>query len=103
MEWNENITSQIESLLLFAVGAVYLCCVAGRKPDSDEVKAGGFNALPLDLYTGLVLALTFIAYEIVEDVAIWYDNRNFVFFWFLLFAGFFVCLLFVSYCFCTCK
>ena len=86
-------------LLLFAVGAVYLCCVAGRTPGSDAVKAGGFNALPLDLYTGLVLALSFIAYEVVEEVIIWFDNSNFVFFAFLLFAGFFVCLLFVGYCF----
>ena len=86
-------------LLLFAAGAVYLCCAAGRKPDSDEVKAGGFNALPMDFYTAAVLALTFIAYEVVEDVIYWYDNSRFVYFWFLLFAGFFVCLLFVGWCF----
>ena len=93
------IAALVVCLLLFAVGAVYLCCAAGRKPGSDEVKAGGFNALPLDLYAGLVLALTFIAYEVVEEVTIWYDSSNFVFFWFLLFAGFFLCLLFVGFCF----
>ena len=37
-------------LLLFAVCAVYLCCAAGRKTGSDEIRAGGLNRLPLDLY-----------------------------------------------------
>ncbi len=43
------------SLLLFAVLAVYLCCAAGRKPKCTEVRAGGLNRLPLDLYLGLVV------------------------------------------------
>ena len=93
------ITALILCLLLFAVGAVYLCCAAGRKPGGDEIKAGGFNALPLDLYTGLVLFLSFLTYEVVDEFKYWFDYSNFVFFWFLLFAGFFVCLLFVGYCF----
>ncbi|MDO5400544.1 MAG: histidine kinase dimerization/phospho-acceptor domain-containing protein [Eubacteriales bacterium] len=38
------------SLLLFAVFAVYLCCAAGRRPKSDEVRAGGLNRIPLELY-----------------------------------------------------
>ena len=37
-------------LLLFAVCAVYLCCAAGRKPGTEEVRAGGLNRIPLDLY-----------------------------------------------------
>ena len=37
-------------LLLFAVLAVYLCTAAGRKPKTEEVRAGGLNRLPLDLY-----------------------------------------------------
>ena len=41
------------SLLLFAVFAVYLCCAAGRKPGSKETKAGGLNAMPLELYAGI--------------------------------------------------
>lgn len=43
------------SLLLFAVLAVYLCCAAGRKPKCDEVRAGGLNRLPLDLYLGVAV------------------------------------------------
>ena len=38
------------SLLLFAITAVYLCCAAGRKPGTPEVRAAGLNRLPLDLY-----------------------------------------------------
>ena len=38
------------SLLLFAVFAVYLCCAAGRKPGTTEIRAGGLNRIPLDLY-----------------------------------------------------
>ena len=37
-------------LLMFAVFAVYLCTAAGRKPKTEEVRAGGLNRLPLDLY-----------------------------------------------------
>lgn len=38
------------SLLLLAVSVVYLCCAAGRKPKSEEVRAAGLNRVPLDLY-----------------------------------------------------
>ncbi len=37
-------------LLTLAMSVVYLCCCAGRKPKSEEVRAGGLNRLPLDLY-----------------------------------------------------
>ena len=37
-------------LLGFAACAVYLCFAAGRTPNSDVIKAGGLNKLPLDLY-----------------------------------------------------
>lgn len=40
----------IVGLLLFAGALVYLCCCAGRKPGREEIRAGGLNALPLDLY-----------------------------------------------------
>jgi hypothetical protein len=42
------------ALLLFAITYVYLCCAAGRKPKSDEVRPGGLNRIPLDLYGGAV-------------------------------------------------
>ncbi len=37
-------------LLLFAICVVYLSTAAGRKPKSSEIRAGGLNRLPLDLY-----------------------------------------------------
>ncbi len=37
-------------LLLMAVTAVYLCTAAGRKPGIPEVRAGGLNRIPLDVY-----------------------------------------------------
>ncbi len=48
-------------LLIFAVCIVYLCCAAGRRPGTDEVRAGGLNRLPLDawfLCLALAVALT---------------------------------------------
>ena len=47
------------SLLLFAIFSVYLCCAAGKKPGREEIHAGGFNCIPLDLYLasgGLAIA-----------------------------------------------
>ncbi len=58
------------SLLVFAITLVYLCTAAGRKPKCEEVRAGGLNRMPLDLYLGLVIfagtgfvALAFAAME----------------------------------------
>ena len=42
-------------LLVFALTVVYLCTAAGRKPKCEEVRAGGLNRIPLDLYLGAVL------------------------------------------------
>ena len=44
-------------LLLFAVTFVYLCCAAGRRPGSDQVRAGGLNRIPLDIYAGAVTGI----------------------------------------------
>lgn len=38
------------SLLLFVMLTVYLCCAAGHTPGSDEVRPGGLNRAPIDLY-----------------------------------------------------
>ena len=45
------------SLLAFAAVAVYLCCAAGRRPGSNEIRPGGLNKLPLDLYAGVSVLL----------------------------------------------
>lgn len=85
-------------LVLFAASAVFLCSVAGRKPDSTEIKAGGFNALPLDLYGGGVLAsciaLGYLAVEVIrhaQDVTTVLAA--------MLLLGYGGCVLFVCFCF----
>ncbi len=40
-------------LAVLAAMVVYLCCAAGRKPRCEEVRAGGLNRMPIDLYAGL--------------------------------------------------
>ena len=44
-------------LLIFAISTVYLCTSAGRSPKEEEVRAGGINRLPLDLYFGMDIFL----------------------------------------------
>ena len=44
-------------LLLFAANAVFLCSIAGCKKGSQEIRAGGLNALPLDLYAAGVIGI----------------------------------------------
>lgn len=85
-------------LVLFAALAVFLCSVAGRKPDSTEIKAGGFNALPLDLYGGGVLAsciaLGYLAVEVIHHA----QDASTVLAAMLL-LGYGGCMLFVCFCF----
>ena len=85
-------------LVLFAASAVFLCSVAGRKPDSTEIKAGGFNALPLDLYGGVVLAsciaLGYLAVEVIRHA----QDASTVLAAVLL-LGYGGCVLFVCFCF----
>lgn len=85
-------------LVLFAALAVFLCSVAGRKPDSSEIKAGGFNALPLDLYGGVVLALCIaLGYLAVEVIRHAQDASTVLAAMLLL--GYGGCVLFVCFCF----
>lgn len=85
-------------LVLFAASAVFLCSVAGRKPDSTEIKAGGFNALPLDLYGGGVLALCIaLGYLAVEVIRHAQDVTTVLAAMLLL--GYGGCVLCVCFCF----
>lgn len=87
-------------LLLFAACAVYLCSSAGRRPGSDEVKAGGLNALPLDLYGAGILLMAAFCFWIAEEAAGWLIEQSFE--TMLLCAGamgFACCLAFVGFCF----
>ena len=59
-------------LLLFAMTAVYLCCAAARKPKSEDVRPGGLNCIPLDLYLAMagfgVVGLAFLAVEAIPEI-----------------------------------
>ena len=53
-------------LIGFAACAVYLCFASARTPNSDQIKAGGLNKIPLDLYgaaafLGEALLINFLA------------------------------------------
>lgn len=65
------------SLLILAILAVYLCTAAGRKPKTDEIRAGGLNRMPLDLYGGIVIAgvvaLIALAYLSIEENLLRYN------------------------------
>ena len=87
------------SLLLFAIGAVYLCCAAGKKPGTTEIKPGGFNAMPLDLYAGLILFVLAIGLMLLREMSYWSNDRPVLFIAFIVFGAFFCCLVFVAYCF----
>ena len=87
-------------LFVFAVFAVYLCTAAGRKPKSDEVRAGGLNRLPLDLYLcGGGFAIALIAVACVEGAEVLLRRDFLVACGYALIAAFAACLIFVGFCF----
>ena len=87
-------------LLLFAITAVYLCCAAGRKPKSEEVRASGLNRIPLDLYAGiLIFGIAGLAVAGVEGGAYLLEQNVNVGMAFCGGCAFLACLLFVGFCF----
>ena len=90
------------SLLLFAAFYVYLCCAAGRKPKSEEIRPGGFNRLPLDLYALATGAVGIGACVIAQDLVLW-SLEAFEPKWLLLLGigagAYLVCLLAVGFLF----
>jgi len=69
----------IGSFLLFAALAVYLCWAAGHSPKHEEIRPGGLNRLPLDLYLafsgGCFIALLALAVWII-DIAVFAQSNN---------------------------
>jgi len=54
-------------LLIFVVLLIYLCCAAGHKRGSTEIRAGGLNRAPLELCGGVAAVGVFAAiFAIVE-------------------------------------
>jgi len=88
------------SLLLFAICAVYLCCAAGKKPGREEIRPGGFNCIPLDLYAaagGTGICLIIILGLEVAEYLVRYSPE--ILLPFIVFAGFGCCLILVGFCF----
>ena len=90
------------SLLLFAATLVYLFCAAAKQPGTTEIRAGGLNRIPLDLYLGLAFggtvgltaAIGFGGEYVLqknETVAVAYMGG----------LGFIACLLVVGFLFAT--
>ena len=87
-------------LFLFAATAVYLCCAAGRSPKSDEIRPGGLNRIPLDLYAfvtflGSVFVLS-IGFEAIYFLARYQPQLLTPF---IALTGYGICLVIVGFFF----
>ena len=87
-------------LLLFAVFFVYLCCAAGRRPGSDQVRASGLNRLPLDIYAAMVTGLgVFLVALLGFSVELLYRKAPVAAIFFGLLMGYLCCLILVGFFF----
>lgn len=88
------------SLGAFALLAVYLCCAAGHKPGSQEIRPGGLNCIPLDLYLALLMGVCLIfAYIGLDGVRYLMSQGNTIAFAYYGYGGYLCCLGFVGFCF----
>ena len=88
------------SLVAFALLAVYLCCAAGHKPGSQEIRPGGLNCIPLDLYLSVLLGFGLLyAYIGIMGVRYLMSQGNTIAFVYYGYGGYLCCLLFVGFCF----
>ena len=88
------------SLALFALLAVYLCCAAGHKPGSQEIRPGGLNCIPLDLYLAVLMGFGLLyAYIGIMGVRYLMSQGNTIAFVYYGYGGYLCCLLFVGFCF----
>jgi len=88
------------SVLLFAVFSVYLCCAAGKKPGREEIKAGGLNCIPLDLYLAgggfTIVTVVWLGFEAAEYLL---RTSPKILAPFVGLTGYVCCLIFVGFCF----
>ena len=88
------------SLVAFALLAVYLCCAAGHKPGSQEIRPGGLNCLPLDLYLAVLMGFGLLyAYIGIMGVRYLMSQGNTIAFAYYGYGGYLCCLGFVGFCF----
>jgi len=87
------------SLLLFALLAVYLCCAAGHTPGKTEIRAGGLNRMPLDLYGGLAALGIGGIFLMIVDGFDYLLGKGMVGLSILCYGGYACALLLVGFCF----
>ena len=88
-------------LLLFAITAVYLCCAAGRRPGTEEVRPAGPNRVPLDLYfciTGGTVCLLFAVLMLIAE-ELFYDSTVMVALGLMALTGYAMALVLVAFCY----
>lgn len=94
------LTALVAGLLVAAVCAVYLCAAAGCRKGTSEIRAGGLNALPLDLYAGGVMLAGFLCLAVLDEVGIELEQQSVCALLGLGGSlGFACCLAFVGFCF----
>lgn len=88
-------------LLLFAVLMVYLCCAAGRSPNSDRIRPSGLNMLPLDLYAVLLaLGSLLAALQAIELAELCFSGAfNWGAIWMVALLCGMICVMVVAFCF----
>ena len=88
------------SLALFAALAVYLCTAAGRKPGSEEIRPGGLNCIPLDIYlAAVVLGAVGYVFCAAEGLDYFIQQSMLIFLSIYGYGLYAWCLLFVGFCF----
>ena len=88
------------SLALFAALAVYLCMAAGRKPGSEEIRPGGLNCIPLDIYlAAVVLGAAGYVFCAAEGLDYFIQQSMLIFLSIYGYGLYAWCLLFVGFCF----
>ena len=89
------------NMLLLAVCVVYLCWAAGRRPRAEEIRPGGLNRLPLDLYAAADCFLGYWGLMILFEAVPTMAHSSFS--WLAMVAAFGtglgLCLLIVGYVF----
>ena len=87
-------------LILFAALAVYLCMAAGRKPGSEEIRPGGLNCIPLDIYlAAVVLGAVGYVFCAAEGLGYFIQQSMLIFLSIYGYGLYAWCLLFVGFCF----
>ena len=87
-------------LVLFAALAVYLCMAAGRKPGSEEIRPGGLNCIPLDIYlAAVVLGAVGYVFCAAEGLRYFIQQSMLIFLSIYGYGLYAWCLLCVGFCF----